>query len=114
MVPIGIWNEAQAMAGCDVIWFIDNTSALSSLVKGASSQTDICTIASVVALWAAKLGCRIWFEYVPSEANCSDGLSRDGLNDAWTILRSWDLFPAAIPPFCSLSSSVLSDFISVF
>ena len=38
-------------------------------------------IAEATHLLAMYIGCRIWFEWVDTNANPSDGLSRDGLSD---------------------------------
>ena len=97
--PVVLWNEAAALAEQDILWFVDNQAAMASLIKGSSSQCDICTVAAATSLWSARLDSRIWFEYVESEANISDGLSRLGLSDPWTCSQGWALFPALIPPF---------------
>ena len=81
-------------------------------MKGSSSQSDLCSIATLTHLILAKLGCRVYFEYVESEANIADGLSRDGLNDAWTICQEWILQHATIPSilyvaFHSLNEAML-------
>ena len=44
-----------------------------------------------VHLAAAKLSCRLWFEWVPTDMNCSDGLSRDGILDSWSLQQDWNL-----------------------
>ena len=43
---------------------------------------------------------RVWFEWVDSHSNPSDGLSRAGLEDDWTRSQAWQLsevvFPSAL------------------
>ena len=34
---------------------------------------------------------RVWYEWVDSESNISDGLSRDGLDDKFAIAQGWSL-----------------------
>ena len=63
----------------DVLWFVDNEAACASLIRGASSQEDVAVVAEVVHLLTLRLGCRIWFEWIDSKSNPSDGLSRLGL-----------------------------------
>ena len=46
---------------------------------------------------AVKYHFRFWVEWIDSESNPADGLSRDGILDSWTLLQSWDL-AAAEPP----------------
>ena len=43
------------------------------------------------------LRCRLWVEWIDSESNPSDGLSRDGLRDKWTQLQEYSL--AELPGF---------------
>jgi hypothetical protein len=84
------------------IWFIDNKAACSLLVKGTSSHSDLSSIACITHLLLASLSCRCYFEWVDSEANLADGLSRDGLEDAWTKSQGWDLQQAQLPEFARL------------
>ena len=60
---------------------------------------DMAFIAMCSHLLLAFLRCRVWFEYVESEANVSDGLSRDGLSDTWSQQQGWSLSEAFVPDF---------------
>ena len=31
----------------------------------------------------------VWFEWVDSDSNLADGLSRDGAEDSWTLKQNW-------------------------
>ena len=46
-------------------------------------------------------GC-CWHEWIDSDSNPADGLSRDGLQDEWTLNQGWDLaeypYPEALMP----------------
>ena len=53
-------------------------------------------IATITSLLLAFLQCRTYFEYVESEANAADGLSRDGLRDLWTLRQGWQLHEAVL------------------
>ena len=75
------------LAGRSVIHWVDNTSALYSLVKGGSKNEAIdraCTVAHFSAYYLRFVP---WFEYVASDANWSDGASRDLLDD--DLARLW-------------------------
>ena len=72
-------NHPQVFAHCDVRWFVDNESACSTLIRGASREEDVNGIAECTHLLAMRLNTRLWFEWVDSKANPSDGLSRQGL-----------------------------------
>ncbi len=39
---------------------------------------------------------RVWFEWVDSDSNPADGLSRDGILDSWSIAQGWDLAEAPV------------------
>ena len=90
-VPQAIIREPHLFAGSDVIWFIDNEAACSSLVRGTSSQDDIGTIAGVTHFLMLRYNIRIWYEWIDSNSNPADGLSRDGLLDEWTVRQGWEL-----------------------
>jgi len=94
-------NLAQDLAGEDVIWFIDNQAACSCLVKGSSTHPDMAFISMCTHLMLSFLQCRVWFEYVESEANVSDGLSRDGISDTWSKQQGWRLAEAQLPDFAA-------------
>ena len=46
----------------------------------------------------ALLGARLWVEWIDSESNPADGLSRDGLSDEWTCKQQWSLSEFVFPP----------------
>ncbi|CAE8721778.1 unnamed protein product, partial [Polarella glacialis] len=98
-------NHLELLRGRDVVWFTDNTAALSILSKGASSLRDLNSIATVMHLLMAKVGCRIWSEWIDSDSNPSDGLPRDGLEDEWTKSQGWDLGTALLPDRHKLAES---------
>ena len=75
----------------DVVWFIDNQAICAALVRGSSGCDDISAIVSLCHLAWASLSARVWIEYIPSDSNPSDGLSRDGLRDEWTLKQAWQL-----------------------
>ena len=81
--PVAATVFADELAQQDVLWFIDNTSALAPMIKGASGCEDNPEMALVAALALSRPGCRTWYERVPSESNPSDPLSREGLQDPW-------------------------------
>ena len=105
-------NAPDLLRGRDIVWFVDNQAACQILMKGSSSVPDMAVIAAVTQLLFTRLGCRVYFEYVPSDSNPSDGLSRDGLQDSWTLSQGWHLLPAVTPEilftaFDSLSQALL-------
>ena len=66
------------LRGEDVIFFISNQSVCCALVKGCSRSWDIQLLSTCWQLLCLQLGCRVWIEWVPSESNPADVLSREG------------------------------------
>lgn len=95
-------------ASQDVIWFVDNEAAVSSLIKASSNQQDVHAICQFAHLTLFKLKARIWYEWIDSGSNPSDGLSRLGLADPWTRAQFWHIkeydFPEKLLPARFLSS----------
>ena len=71
----------QAFKGRRVVHFIDNESALAAAIKGYSGQLDSVRIVNLFHIVRLRLGCNVWFYYVPSESNISDWPSRGRLRD---------------------------------
>ena len=80
-VSAALANHPESFRNRDVSWFIDNESDCSTLIRGASCEEDVCSIAECTALMAMRLNCRIWYEWVDSNAIPSDGRSRLGAAD---------------------------------
>ena len=88
----------------DVVWFVDNIGALQVLIKGNSSQFDAGNACAAAHLYWAAAGTRVWFEWVASNDNPSDGLSRDGLHDTWTMAQEphWSVQEYEAPEWFAL------------
>ena len=83
--------EGHALAGHQVVWFVDNTTALYAFVKGTSANASVERAAHILHFMACKLNIKFWFEFVDSEANWSDGISRDLMNDRFSKEHSFKL-----------------------
>ena len=81
-----------------MVWFIDNESAVASLIKASSDQPDVHRIVQTSQAILQALGARTWFEWIDSDSNPSDGLSRDGLLDVWSQSQGWALREYPFPP----------------
>ena len=68
-VPVALSTMADHLRGTLLTWYIDNVSAASAAIKGASPDADNSPMALVGALLAAALDARVWIEYVASEQN---------------------------------------------
>ena len=69
-------NFGHILQGSLWIHFIDNASALGSLVKGSSSVMQQDVIVGFTWDYIARLDVLAWFDRVDSKSNPVDGLSR--------------------------------------
>lgn len=72
----GIDIIAKKTPHVDVVAFVDNESALASMIKAGSSNDVMQQAAYLVAEHEISFDLRLWFERVPSYSNPSDGPSR--------------------------------------
>ena len=77
MILLSLLQWPEVFSGRRVIWYVDNTSAMHSFVKGASADLHLEKIVGLTWILAFHLDCQIWFEWVDSGSNWSDDLSRD-------------------------------------
>ena len=92
-----LWFHPQILSNRNILWFIDNKAAASSLIRGSSKEQDVHAIAQFYHLLHHHLQCRVWIEWVDSQSNTSDGLSRLGLLDPWARDQDWDLAECLFP-----------------
>ena len=85
------WISRDIFRDRDSIWFVDNASAVSTLTRGSAKPEDIDNLSAMVTLQNATIHHSCWFEWIDSDSNPSDGLSRLGLEDPWTLLQNWEL-----------------------
>ena len=78
---MGSAGQITTFAGRDVAWFVDNTNALRSSVKGGSRTVELARAKEVIHLFSCRLQCRIWLECVPSAQTCAAEISRLGAQD---------------------------------
>ena len=70
------YSNADRLRGRRVIHFIDNTGALSAMIYGYARKLDCARMINSFHLLLAALQLRVYFEWVPSDANTSDLPSR--------------------------------------
>ena len=99
-------SSGEFLEGQDILWFVDNESACSALIRGQSREGDVHVIAQTTSLLLRRKKCRAWFEWIDSDANLADGLSRLGVGDPWTLLQGWQLEVYELPEWCCKPQSV--------
>lgn len=91
------WFHPDVFYHCDALWFIDNEAAASCLIRGNSRESDVHAIAQFSHLLFHTLQCRVWIEWIDSSSNPSDGLSRLGIADPWTVAQDWNVSEFQFP-----------------
>ena len=82
MLPWTLLHEGKdRLKGRNVVWFVDNASALYSAVKGSSRNGVVRRAIFYTNMLAYAWDISIWWEFVDSESNWADGISRVGAED---------------------------------
>ena len=77
MVPLSLMEWPELYRGRHVVWYVDITSAMHSFVKGAAKDAALARLVNITWMLAFHLRCSIWFEWVDTDTNWADNLSRD-------------------------------------
>ena len=85
--PLALHIWPDRLRGRRLLWFVDNTAAVSAIAKACSPTADNSKMALILALQAAAAGALIWVEYVNTAQNPADPLSRGGLEDPVVLRR---------------------------
>ena len=88
-VTHALLHHEKDISNCDVICFIDNEAACTALIKGTSASQDVDHLAAVAHIITCRANTRMWYEWVDSGGNISDGLSRDGTYDKLALEQNW-------------------------
>ena len=81
MVIVTLWDLRQAVRGRRILWLLDNSASLHALVKGTSSNQYLCRAVELFHIFCFWFEVEVWFEFVDSESNFSDGISRELQDD---------------------------------
>ena len=80
LAPVcSVLHWGQLIKDASVIFYIDNMGILCNVVNGSARQLDAGTVTFALHLQLASLRSSVWWEWVESESNCSDGGSREGI-----------------------------------
>ena len=104
-VLAALWQLAPTMRDQDLIIFVDNEAAAAAMIRGASSSDDVGAVARATHMLALSHGIRFWIEWIDSKSNPSDGLSRLGFKDPWTLAQGWMLVDPILPPWDDLKEN---------
>ena len=94
-----IFHEHRHLKGTSGIVFVDNMAALCALATGASKVADVDALSFASRLWLLKIACDLWYEYVASASNISDGGSRIGVQDKLAASAGISFREVSFPAF---------------
>ena len=83
VVAMTIASLASHLRAHHGLWFVDNIASLMSLIEGRSPTLELDVMSGMVHAMLCGLQCMIYWEWVASADNWSDGVSRLGLSDPW-------------------------------
>ena len=66
MLPLTAMAMPQLFRGRTIVWYVDNTSAMASFVKGASKNEHLERIVVVFWFCVFHLDAQVWIEWVDS------------------------------------------------
>ena len=69
---------SEVLAGRDMLCFINNEASAAALIRASAAEPDVLALVQQAHLQFHQLQIRTWFEWVDTESNPADGLSRDG------------------------------------
>ena len=72
-----------------------------------SKQCDLAHLVSIAHVLFCLFSCRVWFEWIDSSANPSDGLSREGEEDEMAARLGWNPQSVEPPPWDVLRDTPL-------
>ena len=76
--------EVKALVrGGRIYWLVDGSPSLHALVKGSSANEAMERAVALMHIMCHILNCSIYFNYIDSDSNFSDCISRALQNDAW-------------------------------
>ena len=81
----------------ECLWFIDNEAAVAALIRGSTHELDVHLLAQAAQFLFHLSSARVWFEWIDTHSNISDGLSRLGLADGWSQAQGWHLREFSFP-----------------
>ena len=110
-VALASWPHL--LKGQDTIFFCDNLGAVYSLISGVATAPDLQSIIAASHAALANASVRWWLDRVPSDSNCSDGLSRDGAKDNWTAKQGLSPEKLRLPQWLTDISEDLSVLLTI-
>ena len=85
-----ITADHVVIRGTRGLWLVDNVAALMALTNGTSREPSLEKMAKIVHLALFALKASAYYEYVESDTNWSDQISRQSLEGIWAAENGFD------------------------
>ena len=83
MIQVALVSQPHHFRDQSGVWYVDNIAALMALVRGRSNNDELDAMAMHIQCLLFGLNCFIYFDWIQSDSNWADGISRVGLADDW-------------------------------
>ena len=89
MLFVFMWKFRHDLRNRRVLWLVDNSASLFAVIKGSSdSPAMTCTI-ELIHVVMYHFHTQVWWEFVESEQNFADGMSRLVGNDPLAVSHNF-------------------------
>ena len=83
MILVALTTQPGRFRNRRGVWYVDNIAALMALVRGRSDSQELDDMAMQIQCFLFGLNCFMYFDWIESDSNWADGISRVGLADDW-------------------------------
>ncbi len=76
MLFVFMWEFRHELRNRRVLWLVDNSASLFAVIKGSSNSPSMTRTIELIHFVMYHFHIQVWWEFVASEQNFSDGISR--------------------------------------
>ena len=85
-VALGLATWEHLIRGTDILVYLDNQNAAYNFVSAGGTNPTSAKIAVDVSLWGYWTASRLFFQYIRTDLNPADALTRDSWDDLYDAL----------------------------
>ena len=102
-VAMGIATWGHLFQGADVLVYLDNQNAAYNFVRAGGKAPETAKIATDVALWGYSQATRFFYQYIRTDLNVADALTRESWEDLAEFLPEDNVWTPIVPRDGTLS-----------
>ena len=104
-VAMGIKTWGDLIQGADVLVYLDNQNAAYNFVRAGGKNPATAKIATGVALWGYAQATRFFYQYIRTDLNPADALTRESWEDLAEFLPAENVWTPNVPPDGALGNN---------